>query len=214
MPSHRFFSSGSTIEGEEFHHLTRVMRNQVGDEIELIDGKGSLSLAKITSIEKKEATLKILATSTEEPPKERYSLIQGVPQGAKIEWVLEKGTELDIDDFLFFGSKDFSPNKLTRFHHILIAAIKQCGRLFLPTLSFYSSLEEVPLHEGACYGDPQGTPYHTGHQIVIGPESGFSEEEISLLKGKGAQGVSLGKHILRTETAAIIGVYTMTKSRV
>ena len=212
MPAYRFFSLSSTIENEEFHHLVHVMRHKVGDEIELVNGKGSLSRALIASIEKKSAHLNILSTYTENPPEERYSLVQGIPQGSKIEWVLEKGTELDIDDFIFFGCKDFSINKLDRFHHILVAAMKQCGRLFLPTLSFYSSLKEVPLHHDMCYGDPKGIPYTRGSQMVIGRESGFSEEERDLLQQKG-QGVSLGKHVLRTETAAIIAAYAMTKNR-
>jgi 16S rRNA (uracil1498-N3)-methyltransferase len=212
MPVHRFFSTASTIEDEEFHHLIHVMRNEVGDLIELVDGRGSLSIAKITGINKKAASLEILSTHTEAPPAARYSLVQGIPQGTKIEWVLEKGTELDIDDFVFFGSKDFSTNKLSRFHHILVAAMKQCGRLFLPTLSFYSSLEEIPLHKDFCYGDFQGDKEVKATQIVIGPESGFSKEEREYLKQKG-RGVSLGRHVLRTETAAVIGAYSITRNR-
>lgn len=212
MPAYRFFSLEPLLQDEEFHHLVNVMRHKVGDEIELVDGRGSLSQAKITSIQKKSATLVILSTHQEQPPQERYSLVQGLPQGNKIEWVLEKGTELDIDDFIFFGCKDFSINKLNRFHHILISAMKQCGRLFLPSLSFYSSLEEVPLIEGMCYGEAGEQPFTSGRQIVIGPESGFSEEERAFLQTRG-KGVSLGRHVLRTETAAIIGAYNLTKNR-
>ncbi|MCH9613908.1 MAG: Ribosomal RNA small subunit methyltransferase E [Chlamydiia bacterium] len=184
------------------------MRNHEGDTIELIDGKGALHLARIDTLTKKEAHLTILETTTTPPKDPLKTLIQGLPATPnKLKLILEKGTELGIDAFHFFGAKTPSLDKL---HTTLIGAIKQCGRLHLPSLAFHSHLEDIPLSP-SYYGDPQGAQLEPGrHTFVIGPESGFTHTEIAHLNAQKSLPTRLSNHILRTETAAIIASHLLS----
>lgn len=208
MPHNRFYSPTNIIEGSELHHLSHVMRNTQGDIIELVDGKGALHIAKIDTITKKAAHLTIKETTIAPLPAFQKTLIQGLPKTPnKLKLILEKGTELGIDAFHFFGSKTPSHEKL---HTILISALKQCGRLHLPSLAFHTHLQDIPLSP-SYYGDPQGNPLEPGrHVFVIGPESGFTPDEITHLKGQKARPTKLSKHILRTETAAIVASHLLS----
>ncbi|MBI3900966.1 MAG: RsmE family RNA methyltransferase, partial [Chlamydiia bacterium] len=103
MPIDRFFLNQKFqcqdtyfLEDEEFHHMTRVMRHREGDEVELVNGKGALATAKILEIGKKKARLNIEALQ-QEPPS-ASSLLLAIPwmRPAKLQWIIEKGTELGV----------------------------------------------------------------------------------------------------------------------
>lgn len=183
------------------------MRNKEGDLIELIDGKGALSLARIDAITRRSAHLTLLETSITPPPEQAKTLIQGLPSNpAKLKLILEKCTELGIDHFHFFGAKTPSMDKL---HHTLISALKQCGRLHLPSLAFHTNLKDIPLGP-SYYGAPDGAPFEPGRStFVIGPESGLNQNEINHLNSKKSLPTTLSSHILRTETAAIIASFLL-----
>lgn len=227
MPANRYFLPREFqenipvfLEDVEFHHLTHVMRNRVGDEVELVNGKGQLAAAKIIKIDKKNATLEItnlLEASVLEQP---LILAQAIPRLTKLEMILEKGTELGMTQIWLFPTQHsdkghFSPNQLQRFNTIMISAMKQCGRLFLPEILLMPALKQwqkFPLP--AFFGDTRpsaplfaeswakSTP-RSGCIFCVGPESGFSSDEITALEGLGANGVKIHHNILRTETAAI-----------
>ncbi len=251
MPAHRFFSNtplsiehpdqdptspenqasrNLRLDGDEAHHLITVMRARIGDEVEIIDGKGRLAIAQIVEKDKKHVILKIENIITEEPSQYSRTLILALLRHGHIEYALEKCTEVGITDFILFpGARsdrdDISQTQFKRYQTILESSIKQCGRLFIPTLHFVSSLKKaVEGQSFITFGDLSSSslPIHNitipqKASIVIGPEAGFSEEEYAYLRSIQATGIRFHKNILRAETAAvvastIVGLYQDTSS--
>ncbi|MFT3832653.1 MAG: RsmE family RNA methyltransferase [Micropruina sp.] len=227
MPANRYFSpqeyqEGNSIflEDQEFHHLIHVMRQQTGEEVELVNGKGQLAQARIAKIEKKRAELKPFAIIEASHLEQPLILAQAIPRLNKLEFILEKGTELGMTQLWLFPSKQsekgrFSDHQLQRLNTILIAAMKQCGRLFLPEIISMPPLEQwQKFCFPAFFGDTRttapsfetiwnGSSAQSGSIFCVGPESGFTVDEVALMQQLGALGVKLNPHILRTETAAI-----------
>jgi 16S rRNA (uracil1498-N3)-methyltransferase len=230
MPAERFFIKNPsfsineclTLEGDEFHHLSHVMRLRVGETAELINGMGSLAEVSVKSISKHSAELQITSVHKEEPPKYQLILAEALPRFTKLEYVIEKSVELGVTDLWLFPGKlsekkDLSPTQMERIHHITLSAMKQCGRLFMPKIQILSSLLEWKKETIAACGffgdtDPSALRFIEALQslspssllIVIGPEKGFHKDEVIYMeKTLGIKGVSLHKNILRTETAAI-----------
>ena len=225
MPHDRFYIDTSlknqiSLQGDEHHHLTRVMRKKEGDTIELINGHDTLALGKIQSISKKESLIDIIKTETHESQLPPLILIQALPKLPLLELIIQKGTELGVSEFFLYPSmlsekKDLSPTQMKRLNHILISAMKQCGRLDLPTIKMGFPKLDIPLF----FGDlSERAPLLSQKAelpaaLAIGPEKGFTEKELNELKEKG-QGVRLSPYILRTETAAITGLSILANSQV
>lgn len=229
MPQDRFyagvpFSEGSTIElqDEEFHHLTRVMRVKEGETIELVNGQGELAAAVFVEQKKKSAVLEI-QTVTAGKPTQPLILAQAIPRLNRLDIIVEKGTELGMTElWLFPGAlserKEFSATQMERLQTIAISAMKQCGRLFLPLIRYFPSMQKCPLQGHALFfGDlsPQAPslinmPKPKSSVIFIGPEKGLAEEEIEWLIQNHALGVKLHDNILRTDTAAIVSLALFT----
>jgi 16S rRNA (uracil1498-N3)-methyltransferase len=221
----RFFFEGpieNSIElrGDEFHHLARVMRAHIGDEVEIVDGKGSLAKARIEKIEKETAHLKIL--QRESHPKPAPSIFLGIPllRIDRLEWAIEKGTELGAEAFRLFAADysekdDLSLNQIERLRRISIAAMKQCGRLYLPEIALFASLEKALLPDAeVLFGDiesnePLILPTRARVLFFSGPEKGFSESEELFLHQVG-RGVRLHANILRAETAPLAALAQLT----
>lgn len=228
MPAERYYHSELLeanqkiqIKDQEHHHLVNVMRARIGDEIEIINGKGQLAKAIVESLEKKSTTLFLKAVVTESPGSQRLILAQGMPRQNRLEFIIEKGTELGMTEIWLFPAahsekKELSTNQLERLQALTIAAIKQCGRLFLPKIVVMPPLKQwknIGI-DSLFFGDthPEALPFLSVWQeqpekntavFFIGPESGFSDNEIEILRHHHAKGVKLHPHILRTETAAI-----------
>jgi 16S rRNA (uracil1498-N3)-methyltransferase len=205
------------LEGPEFHHLAHVMRVRVGEEIELVNGRGVLVKAKVASLKKESAHLDLLHREEHPVPSPHLLLGLSLIKRDRLEWVIEKGTELGAEAFFLFPAdrsekNDLSPNQQERLRHVAISALKQCGRLYLPEIRLFSSLEEVLTTEATIlFGDldpkaPQLAPSKRESTLFItGPEKGFSPKELSLLKQKG-QGVRLHSNVLRAETAPLVAL--------
>ena len=220
MPANRFFFDGPLeteqtvrIEGPEEHHLRHVMRAQVGDKLELIDGRGTLARCQLIEFEKRASVLHISACEREAAPERRLTLVIPLMRPAKLEWVIEKGTELGASCFALYAAdhgdaKALSEHATERVQHVMIAAIKQSGRLFLPELKSLGDLDELE-GEGVLFGDvreeaPWIQPGGRGSvSFVTGPERGFSEREERALERRG-RGVRLSAYTLRAETAPIV----------
>lgn len=205
-----------TLEGEEFHHLAHVMRKKEGEEMELVNGKNQLASARLTKVTKKSATFQILALE-EGPKKPNIVLAQALFRLARLEWLIEKAVELDVTEIALFPAarsekKALSNEQLRRLQQIAVSALKQCHRLDLPEIRFYQSLAEVPAKGSLFFGDLRPSGQRTLHApctIFIGPEGGFTDEEIALLEQKGAKGTSLHPNVLRAETAAIAALVSI-----
>jgi len=223
MPHDRFYIDAPLkgevqLEGEEFHHLSRVMRKKEGDVVELLNGKNTLALATLTSISKHGATLVVTQSEDKKPLLPPLKLIQAIPKMTPLELILQKGTEIGASHFYLYSSslsekKEFSDNQKRRLHLILIGAMKQCGRLDLPILEWGFP----PLEGNVFFGDLSADAPSLSEiallpaTFIVGPEKGFTEEEIVDLHTK-AQGVRLAPYTLRAETAAITGLAILALS--
>jgi 16S rRNA (uracil1498-N3)-methyltransferase len=230
MPADRFYldellcrGAIVSLAGVEYHHLSHVMRISIGEEVELVNGRGALAIAKLLSANKQEARLEILSVQTTSRPIQQIILAIPLLRYNKLELIVEKGTELGASAFWFYVA-DFSEKiKLSahqseRLRFLAISALKQSGRLFLPEFQFLPSLETI--HEFILFGDTQsGAPKMKEIELqetiifVTGPEKGYSKRELELLQKKG-KGVTLNPHILRAETAplaamSILAIYRM-----
>lgn len=219
MPAHRFFLENfslSQLSGDEFHHLKTVMRARVGSTIELVDGKGTLVAATVTSLHSDRATFDITDKQQEPLPTQSVILAQAFTRPSLLDWIIEKGTELGATEFWLFPGeqsekKEVTPNQMHRLHTLTISALKQSGRLFLPKLEIKPLLCKWKQPPGKLlFGslEPDAKPLTPAENsqtiIVIGPEKGFSKHEHTLLeKDLQATGVKLSSNILRAETAAL-----------
>lgn len=241
MPINRFFTEQNlvvgktaTITGQEFHHFAHVIRVKEGEIIELVNGRGQLAKATVESKGRHEAVVVVEDVESEEPPKKRVIIVQALPRLNRLEFILEKCTELGMDEiWLFPGDnsekKRLSDSQIARVETILISAMKQCGRLFLPTIQLKPNLSSWKLDLGGCllYGDiAPSAPWLIDTWLekkevknvekqdclfFIGPETGFSEKEHQFLKEIGAVGVKLHRNILRTDTAPMVALSVISQ---
>lgn len=229
MPAERYYLPQQLNQGDaiiltdtEFHHLTNVMRSKVGDEIEVVDGCGHLATGTIENIEKKKATLRVTTVTFYPKPPKSVVLAQAIPRINRLDFIIEKATELGIDAlWLFPGEKserkELSDHQIERCKSIAVAAMKQSGRFHLPEIILKPPLSkwEKPSY-ALFYGDvsPSAKPFkHYWKEeapaeglFFIGPESGFTEAEEKRLNEWEAAGVHLNDNILRTDTAALAAV--------
>jgi len=224
MPVNRFFYDGDLVpretisfSGEEAKHISRVLRLDEGDTVEVTNGKGKLATGSITSISK-HAVEAVLETTTEHTQTKEIHLWQALLRPSKLDLIVEKGTELGVTHFHFFkaehSEKDaLNPHQQERLRTLAKGGCKQSGRLFVPELFFTTSVEEIT---GGFFGDISSDAPHiltmdvsSVLHFVNGPESGFTEKEYSLFIEKSVKGVSLSDAVLRTETAAIVAAAFM-----
>lgn len=231
MPAERYFIDQDLkehqtleIKDAEFHHMAHVMRTRKGERVEVINGRGALAQAIVQDLSRDRAVLMLEDLFITPPSPCRLILAQALPKANRLDFILEKGTELGVDEFWLFpgdlsAKKDFFPSQLERAQAVLISAIKQCGRLTLPhlalkptlknwpsfpALAFFGDLEEdAPLFETAW---KEKGPFSLPVVFFTGPESGFSSEEVQLLRKGQAAGVKLHSNVLRTETASLMAL--------
>lgn len=204
------------LDGSELHHLKNVLRVRPGELVELFDGLGTLAQAEVGSIHPKTAHLTIIHKKTYEPPRSHVQLGVSLLRLNRLEWTVEKATELGADKFFLFEAersekKELSAHQRERLQHVVLSACKQCKRLYLPSVEWISSLDSLfeQTTHSIYFGDlrPQAPSISTctlpSHLLfVTGPEKGFSKNEEALLDKKG-YGVRLSRNVLRAETAPI-----------
>lgn len=216
-------NSTAIIDEDEFHHLANVMRERVGNSVCLFNGDGNFYFGTIKNISKKNAEIYVdhMQKSTSEP-KVNLSIFQALAKGDKLSLITQKITELGASNLCLFDSKfcDVKANttKHERLESISISAAKQCGRASLVKVNGIYSIKEVVGMINSydkfyvAYENKTGKTLADSIlenqnikniAVMIGAEGGFSEDEIDLLENSGAEIVSLGSRILRTETAAI-----------
>lgn len=229
MPTNRFFykdplQQGQSIllAGEEYAHL-KVMRPREGEKIELVSGSGQLAHALVQALERHAAHLLIESVEQEKKP---FSLIlaQAFIKQPKLEWVVEKATELGASEIWLFPGElserdKLSSNHLQRLHQLTIAAMKQCGRLYLPQIVEKPPLSQWNQVEGELlFSDLDMTAPFLWEQrlgastpiLLIGPESGFSSSEKNIALGTlHAKPVRLHTNTLRAETASLVALALM-----
>ncbi len=203
---------------EEAQHCFKVLRKKVGDEIQVINGKGGSFTCEITNDHPKKNEIKILNSSIDEQRASQYVHIAIAPTKNldRIEWFVEKATEIGIDEISFLLCKH-SERKVLKMERLLkkaVSAMKQSGKLFLPKLNelqSYASFVNECNNEDKLIAhlrdDTVSIEAFKEQQnicILIGPEGDFSVDEINLASQQKFQSVTLGSSRLRTETAGIV----------
>jgi len=235
MPHERFFvdqplnlNETVSLQDTEFHHLCHVMRARIGDHVELVNGKNQLAEASLSSIAKHHADLRVSNVINSTTRKPQLILAQAIPRFNRLEYILEKATELDATEFWLFSGilsekDEFSENQMKRMAQLTISAMKQCGRLDLPAISFKPPLLQwKPIEGRLLFGDtspdaPSLVMLDLNDEapctvFFIGPEKGFDPKEAHFLKETlGAQGVRLHRNILRVDTAPLAALSILSE---
>lgn len=210
------FVDNITVTGTDVNHISRVLRMREGDEIKICDKEGTDYYCEIESIEKDSVSCKILSKETcMAEPSVKVTLYQCIPKSGKMDSIIQKAVELGVYEIVPVLSKRCvaKGEKSDRWQKISFEAAKQCGRGIIPkvhqAMSFkdaVKSLSEKELalfpYEEATDGSLRDIPTDVKSVgIIIGPEGGFDKSEVEEGKKLGAKIITLGKRILRTETA-------------
>jgi 16S rRNA (uracil1498-N3)-methyltransferase len=201
---------------ESSKHAVQVLRMEVGETILLTNGKGGLFSASITIVHKKHCQVSIVsATEIPAPEKQHTIAVSPLKNNSRIEWFLEKATELGIQRItpLICQRTEKQVVKQERWQQILIAAMLQSQQAWLPILDsptrftdYVQSVQGTKLIAHCLPNEKQSlTSFAAANDccILIGPEGDFTEAEIDAAISAGFQPVSLGSTRLRTETAAL-----------
>jgi 16S rRNA (uracil1498-N3)-methyltransferase len=208
------------------HHLVRVLRLEIGDSIVLFNGDGHDYTAQLLSAQKRGAEAEITDRSERraESPLP-ITLDQGIARGEKMDLILQKATELgvaviapvitDRTEVKLDGER--ADKKMNHWRGVLAAACEQCGRARLPEIVEPQSLAKFAASdrsERRLVLDPEAVhsladlalAAETSVSLAIGPEGGFSERDLAMLRAGGYETVRLGPRILRTETAGMAAI--------
>ncbi|MBQ8319807.1 MAG: 16S rRNA (uracil(1498)-N(3))-methyltransferase [Clostridia bacterium] len=208
------------LDGEEFEHAKNVLRLGVGDEVILLDNSGVEYTAVIAKCEKKSMLLNLLGKKQgEREAATKMALAFGYLKNAdKNEFIVQKAVELGVAKIVAFSSEFSSAymneNKLERLNKVSKEAAKQCLRSVAPTVEYAptlaAALEELGSYknklfacEFASESEVDVSALDGSTAVFVGSEGGFSKGEAALAREKGFSSVTLGKRILRAETAAI-----------
>jgi 16S rRNA (uracil1498-N3)-methyltransferase len=217
---HPGFLSNNVMPEAEAHHMQHVLRMRVGDTFKITDGKGSIAIAVVETLEKKALTFSLRSDTTFEPSLQPVIRLAVAPvkSADRLEWMVEKCVEVGVSGF------DLVPTQrserlhvnLARLEKVAIAAMKQCGRCWLPDVTLHKNIESYladakadiklladleTLHAPADWR-------HNAHSfaLFIGPEGDFTPSEKLLIQQAGFMGISLSEKVLRTETACVVAV--------
>ena len=221
------------IDGEDSHHLQHVLRKKIGDVIRMFDGKSRAYQGIIETLKPHEIIGTIIdRKDTTDEAGVQIHLFQSLPKGSKFDFIIEKCTELGVSSITPVISerciKKITPEeslkKKDRWGKIARSASEQCGRDSIPIIhplkyfvdavkqTSHDAVQLIPwegeehcslkaaLHRGVIKGEKNIPAVN----IWIGPEGGFSLQEITLARENNMHTVTLGKHILRTETAGLV----------
>lgn len=220
----------SVTEKEDIHHITKVLRLKKGDKIDISDCVEWEYKAEIVDIESEVVLAKILDKQKfAREPELKITLFQGLPKQGKMELIIQKAVELGVwkivpvfTDRSIVTDNGKMGKKIDRWQKIADEAVKQCKRGIIPQigeeLKFREMMDQLETFDLVLF------PYENENNrsikdslrgitekpkklaVIIGPEGGFSEKEAMDLKTSGADCVTLGKTILRTETAGLAAI--------
>lgn len=221
--------AGGCITGEDAKHIAKVLRMKVGDELTVCDTKGRDYDCMIEEIGAREVRLKVLSVApSQSEPDVRVHLYQAMPKVDKMETIIQKAVELGAASITPVMTRrcvsrpdaKSMDKKLVRYNRIALEAAKQCGRgvvpPVLPLLELPQALEQMQrtgcpilFYENATAPAKQviAKARESGKEleiaVLIGAEGGFDEDEVALAMERGCHILSLGKRILRCETAPL-----------
>lgn len=226
LPNSQFYENHATILGQDLHHIKNVMRLRVEDEIIVIDETGNAYLAKITEMTNQSARVDFIEKLQSDIQESKITIAQALIKRDRFEWFLEKATELGVYSIiptLFEHSiikvdQENESKKIQRFQTIVKEASEQSRRFMIPKIHNVYKLSQLPFedydkilicYEGATRDDliisvMKQLDSSLKILVIIGPEGGISPKEFKLLQSKAGIVCSLGKRIVRSETAGLV----------
>ncbi|KKY01053.1 MULTISPECIES: 16S rRNA (uracil(1498)-N(3))-methyltransferase [Paraclostridium] len=215
------------IEGEDVKHISKVLRCRIGEELEVCDNDNNEYICEITNIDKSQVELNIVeVVDIKRESDLKIKVYQGLPKGPKMEMILQKLTEVGVDEIILVQTKRTvvkvddkkEDKKIERWERIIYEAAKQSKRGKIPklrgVLSFKEALADMKENDFniAPYENERTKSIKQAIKgvdiknigIFVGPEGGFEDTEIKAIEEIGGQSVSLGPRILRTETASLV----------
>lgn len=220
----RTAESGDLSLSSEAAKHAQVLRLVAGAEIELFDGQGHTCAARIVSVSRVGVTCALLGAVRTIERGPRVVLVQCLPKGGKLDDIVRMTTELGVTDIRLAvssrcvsrGAEERSAAKIERLTRIAIEASRQSEQAFVPHISPAQDLEAVLTQApadalklaciertDAAFSELPGTG---DVWVLVGPEGGLSAEDLTVIDRAGFVSVGLGRSILRTETAAVVGV--------
>jgi 16S rRNA (uracil1498-N3)-methyltransferase len=205
------------------HYIGRVLRHAAGDAVQLFDGSGQEYLGALIEVGKKAVRVELreqLAGQAESPL--RIHLGQGLSRGERMDWAIQKATELGVSEITPIVSErcevrlkdERADKRLAHWRQVAISACEQCGRSVLPVIHAPITLAEwqghvqaelkLVLHPVAAPLESHARPHNLA--FLIGPEGGLSEAEVEQAKAAGFHAARLGPRVLRTETAPVVAL--------
>ena len=222
--SERFFLAAppvagrAELSGDEARHLVRVLRAAIGDTVSVFDGGGREWPARIATIGRERVVLDLGQPQSAGPTPRPLTLAVALPKGDRQKWMVEKLTELGCTRLVPLattrGVAEATPRAIERLTRGVVEACKQCGRNTLMEIAPRAALTDVLAARDpgtlALVADPDGAPLGpvlAGHEgailALVGPEGGFTAEELATATAAGCRSVCLAPHVLRVETAAV-----------
>ncbi len=213
-----------TISGSDANHLARSLRAKRGDKITAVDGTGNCAILELINFDKETIKAKRISELQKIVVEKKIILADCLPKQNRFDNIIEKATELGVEKIQPLISERTiarpRDNKLERWQRIAKEAAEQCARDTIPEIENVRELDDwlkeiTPLDEDTlflfCWELEQETTVREVLSlnvdkniiVLIGPEGGFSEREVSKIKSAGGVSVTLGKRILKTDTAAV-----------
>ena len=212
-----------TLEGGDAHHAATVLRLQPGAAVTVLDGRGRVLATLVEAVEKKRLTLRVTGEAQATAPPVPVTLYQALPKGDKLELVIQKATELGVARIVPVAAARSimkvepakADAKRARWTAIAREAAEQSERATVPAIEAPVPLAALAFAPGCAafvlaeredgLTLPRALPAAppAGLALLVGPEGGWTPEELAALAAKGATAVSLGPRILRTETAGL-----------
>lgn len=228
MATHRIFMDSGvslapgplTITGEEAHHAARVKRVQVGDRVDILDGRGGIGEATVAAIDKGDAgrwrlVAQVSAVHAAARPSPRLEVLSAAPKGSRLEDLIDGLSQVGADGWALLGTDraevDPRPGKLERLRRVAAEASKQCGRPWLleigPSVQLVAALGRAGPGRSVVVADASGEPYSRSGEpeisLLVGPEGGWSPAELAAVRHSSARVCRFGPHTMRIETAAV-----------
>jgi 16S rRNA (uracil1498-N3)-methyltransferase len=219
------------LDGREAHHALRVLRLKRGELVAVLDGVGNEFLCAVENCSRDAVTLSVSLKNFTPPPPCSITLLQAVPKGKIIESIIQKAVELGVrrivplltERVVTHLDEGDAGNKSDKWQQVAVVAIKQCGAAWLPKietpvmpaqflarkencdLSLIGSLQKERRHPRACFQEFQAKHGRLPQSasVWIGPEGDFTPEELEAIQAAGVLPITLGRLVLRVETAAI-----------
>jgi 16S rRNA (uracil1498-N3)-methyltransferase len=238
LPPERCRDSMLELSGDEAHHALRVLRLQTGDLVTVLDGAGHEFVCEVCGATKRTVALTVLKKSSSPPLPCQITLLQAVPKAKAMDYIVQKATELGAARVVPILSErtvvqldgEEAADKAAKWQQIAIESIKQCGSPWLTKIeapvtlkNYLTRQEKFDLPLIASLQDDGRLPrefiqqFRNEHNrqpetacVWIGPEGDFSPAEMNHIKTEGALPITLGRLVLRSDTAAIYGLSVLS----